>query len=192
MAALIRTAAPPVRVTPTEIERRYFHRDWYRRRRAKLPATSEALDAATESVLQFQSRRLKWAIGKLYEESVSLSAWRVLKLAGLRSSWMPLAESSIATHRDAVAACITRPRIVDCPIKMRTFNEYCQSCQRLAHSDYTRRERDEKNGHPLPLLLPMRPSIVAAPDTRVGTVALDFHSPKCSFYVPIGAMLSPS
>jgi hypothetical protein len=49
----------------------------------KLPKTKALLEKSTESVEQFQLRRIRWAIAKLFAEKNMIRNWEVVRLAGL-------------------------------------------------------------------------------------------------------------
>lgn len=84
-AAGIRALSPPVRVSLAEIERRIGTRGWLDKRQEKLPRCMSVLAQLTESIPDFQRRRIDWAIDVLTDEHELVVPWRVLRKAGLRS-----------------------------------------------------------------------------------------------------------
>ena len=50
----------------------------------KLPLTKAYLESVTETVEDFQIRRIKWAIEELDRQGEEIKEWKLLKLAGLR------------------------------------------------------------------------------------------------------------
>ncbi|MBN8745251.1 MAG: TniQ family protein [Thiomonas arsenitoxydans] len=78
--------SPPVRITVAELERRANRRDWLLKRRHHMPLTMEFLDQAVETVEQFQLRRIHWAIAELELCGAPVTAWQIMRKAGLRSN----------------------------------------------------------------------------------------------------------
>ena len=50
----------------------------------KLPQTKAYLDSVTETVEDFQIRRIKWAVEELDCQGEEIRSWKILRLAGLR------------------------------------------------------------------------------------------------------------
>jgi hypothetical protein len=48
-----------------------------------MPMTGEYLGKVTESIEDFQIRRIRWAIGELDRRRKPVVSWRVMRLAGL-------------------------------------------------------------------------------------------------------------
>jgi hypothetical protein len=89
IAASIRQQVPPRRVTGAEIERRMGHRDWIQKRLAKLPKARAGLESVLESIGDFQTRRIRWAIQEKRRSSDDVRAWEVMRTAGVRSNLLP-------------------------------------------------------------------------------------------------------
>lgn len=95
-AAQIRRHRPPVRVTPTRIERQLDGRGWFDKRQAKLPLTSERLRQLTESVEDFQRRRIAWMADEISHEGLARVPWRVMRRAGLTAKHLPMITSVLS------------------------------------------------------------------------------------------------
>ncbi|MBI5922894.1 MAG: hypothetical protein HY847_14775 [Betaproteobacteria bacterium] len=102
----IKAMNPPVRVTLAELERRNGRRGWLSKRRHRLPLTSRRLDRMVESVEQFQLRRIHWAIAEIQSSGGPTKAWKVMRMAGLRSDSLRRIEAvlSDAPYRWRAAA----------------------------------------------------------------------------------------
>jgi Tn7-like transposition protein D len=96
IADTIKAARPPVRVTLAELDRRLGHREWIRKRRAKLPLSNSETDALAEPLADFQHRRIAWAIEEAHRTGTPLIAWRVMRAAGLAHRYLPMIEEVIA------------------------------------------------------------------------------------------------
>ncbi|MBI1891250.1 MAG: TniQ family protein [Burkholderiales bacterium] len=55
---------------------------------SKLPRLASMIEGHAESILDFQKRRIDWAIDALKRDSVSLPLWRIQRAAGLKT-WSP-------------------------------------------------------------------------------------------------------
>ena len=97
-ASVLRNQSPPVRVTAAAIERHLGRRGWLRHRRDKLPLANAALDDAGETVTAFQRRRLARAIDIVLSDGEAPSAWRAIKIAGLRFDWRDEAVAMLAAR----------------------------------------------------------------------------------------------
>ena len=52
----------------------------------KLPQTRAYLESVTETVEDFQIRRIEWAVEKLDSQGEDIKEWKLLRLAGLREN----------------------------------------------------------------------------------------------------------
>lgn len=84
---------PPLRITMSELERRLGQCGYIEKRRHKLPKTFNFIKGVTESVCDFQIRRIKWAIVELESEVGIPKAWQVMRKAGVKSSYLSMIES---------------------------------------------------------------------------------------------------
>lgn len=55
----------------------------------KLPKTNFILNEVTETVEEFQKRRIVWAIEQLKLQGESLEKWKILRLAGIKNDASP-------------------------------------------------------------------------------------------------------
>lgn len=91
--AAIRAAAPPIRVTTAEIERRVARTDWFGKRRGKVPLAVSVLQAVEEPVAEYRRRRAEHWIATL---GPSCRPWEVMRAAGLRSEQLPMIRAAMA------------------------------------------------------------------------------------------------
>lgn len=102
-AAAIAAERPPVRVTPSEVERRIARSDWIVKRKAKLSRTVAALANVAEGTDAFRRRRLAWCVAEAVAKG-DLRPCEVLRAAGLPMDWLPLV-------RDALAVAVLKVRV---------------------------------------------------------------------------------
>lgn len=76
-----------VRITRTEIGRTLRIQSLLIRAHSKLPMTQGALNEVVESLEQFQIRRIKWAVQHLRKQKMSVQAWEVFKVAGIKQKF---------------------------------------------------------------------------------------------------------
>lgn len=74
---------PLVRITNGIVSNKLGLRSMIQKHLDKLPKTKALLEKSTESVEQFQLRRIRWAISKLFAENNMIRNWEVVRLAGL-------------------------------------------------------------------------------------------------------------
>ncbi|GFZ93862.1 hypothetical protein GCM10008018_45380 [Paenibacillus marchantiophytorum] len=74
----------PIRVTISEIGRRMNKLSLLEKKLHCLPVCKNILDDAVETIEQFQLRRIRLAVEKLYQEDASVVRWKVIRKAGLR------------------------------------------------------------------------------------------------------------
>ena len=94
-AAAIAAERPPVRVTPSEVERRIARSDWIVKRKAKLSRTVEALANVAEATDAFRHRRLDWCVREAVIAG-DLRPCEVLRAAGLPMDWLPQVRDALA------------------------------------------------------------------------------------------------
>lgn len=82
--ARIRSATPPIRVTPTSVLRSLGVESMARANRGSLQGLWEYLEVASESTVDFQLRRLDYVAGTLMREDGRLRLWSLVRRAGLR------------------------------------------------------------------------------------------------------------
>ena len=74
----------PVRITVSKIGITIGLKALLEKHLDKLPQTKAYLDSVTETVEEFQIRRIEWAIRELDRRGEEKKDWKILRLAGLR------------------------------------------------------------------------------------------------------------
>lgn len=77
----------PERITISRVGKKIGKLSLLEKHLSKLPRTNEYLLQNTDSVRDFQIRRIKWAIGECERQGCDLQWWRVAKIAGIRVEW---------------------------------------------------------------------------------------------------------
>lgn len=77
---------PPVRITIGSVSKKLNLRALLEKHLSKIPKTKSFLRSQTESVEQFQIRRVYWAAQELSARGNHVKAWQVMRLAGIKSS----------------------------------------------------------------------------------------------------------
>lgn len=75
---------PPARVSISAVGKMIGFRALLEKHLEKLPETKSFLNTQTETVEQFQIRRIFWAVNKLADEGKNIVPWKVVRLAGLK------------------------------------------------------------------------------------------------------------
>jgi len=76
----------PRRASRTALLRATGEADTILRSANKLPLTHASLEHCSESIEQYQQRRLRWAAGQLIAEQLPTKRWRLLRMAAIRST----------------------------------------------------------------------------------------------------------
>jgi hypothetical protein len=92
-AARLRDQTPPQQITRKALERALGQDGWLEKRLHKLPLCVTALAELTESVDDFQCRRIVWAAGELQQQEQPLRLLRLRRMAGLPDQCAPAVES---------------------------------------------------------------------------------------------------
>ena len=79
----------PVRITVGKIGTTIGCKALLEKHLDKLPQTKAYLESVTETVEDFQIRRIKWAIRELDLRGEEIKYWKVLRLAGLGGDLNP-------------------------------------------------------------------------------------------------------
>ena len=77
----------PVRITISRIGASLGLKALLEKHLDKLPQTLAYLESVTETVEDFQIRRIKWAVEELDRQGEEVMEWKILKLAGLRENF---------------------------------------------------------------------------------------------------------
>lgn len=83
--AELRNSQKPIRLTLSKIGTTIRHLSLLEKKLHKLPLTKEYIDDVSESLEEFQKRRIKWSIEHLDLEDLSL--WRIRRKAGIKASF---------------------------------------------------------------------------------------------------------
>ncbi len=87
----------PVRITVGRVGSSIGLKALFDKHLDKLPQTRAYLKSVTETVEDFQIRRIEWAVEKLDEQGEEIMEWKILKLAGLRENCSERVVDAIAT-----------------------------------------------------------------------------------------------
>ncbi len=82
-AARLRAQDPPQQITRLALERAIGRRGWLEKRLHKLPLSVAVIVEVTETVEDFQVRRVVWAAEELQRQEIPIQVWRLRRLAGL-------------------------------------------------------------------------------------------------------------
>jgi hypothetical protein len=82
-AVRLRSLDPPQQITRLALECALGQRGWLEKRLQKLPMCVAVLSEVTESVEDFQCRRVIWAAKELLKQELPVQVWRLRRLAGL-------------------------------------------------------------------------------------------------------------
>lgn len=86
----------PIRITISSVGSRIGIRPLLEKHLDKLPMTKEYLEEQTESIKDFQIRRLQWAVQELQDNGQDLTLWRIYRKAGIREKFqMELQEEAL-------------------------------------------------------------------------------------------------
>ncbi|MDA1586173.1 TnsD family transposase [Bacillus cereus group sp. TH230-1LC] len=78
-------AEKPIRLTIGRIGREIKKSSLLEKKLNKLPLTRKLLHSVTESVIEFQKRRIEWVFEQLIKKEDDLAYWKVLRMVGLRA-----------------------------------------------------------------------------------------------------------
>lgn len=95
----LRSSNKPIRLTLSKIGMTIRHLSLLEKKLHKLPLTKEYIDDVSETIEEFQKRRIKWSIEELDSEELSL--WRVRRRAGIKKSFYPKLDHEINLNIEA-------------------------------------------------------------------------------------------
>ncbi len=95
----LRSSNKPIRLTLSKIGMTIRHLSLLEKKLHKLPLTKEYIDDVSETIEEFQKRRIKWSIEELDSEELSL--WRVRRRAGIKTSFYPKLDHEIYLNIEA-------------------------------------------------------------------------------------------
>jgi hypothetical protein len=82
--AILFSKNPPVRITKSYIGKQLNQKSLVEKHLKKLPKLKDYIEMMSESVEEYQKRRIIWAISKLDQENNDLKVWKVVRYAGLK------------------------------------------------------------------------------------------------------------
>lgn len=92
---ILKREGKPKRITISVIGSELGIRPLLEKHLNKLPMTEKYLNEQTESITEFQHRRIDWAIKELNEEGNGVELWRVFRKAGIRKEYQDELEEKI-------------------------------------------------------------------------------------------------
>lgn len=92
-ATQLRAIDPPEQITRLALESALGQRGWLEKRQYKLPHCAVALNEMTETLEDFQCRRVIWAAEDLQKGGLPIQVWRLRRIAGLRDQCAPIVEN---------------------------------------------------------------------------------------------------
>lgn len=95
----IKNSKKPVRLTLSKIGITIRRLSLLEKKLHKLPLTKEYIDYVSESIEEFQKRRIKWSIEQLDLEDLSL--WRIRREAGIKASFYSKLDNEICLNIEA-------------------------------------------------------------------------------------------
>ena len=60
---------------------------WIEKHREKMPISETYLASVTESIIEFQLRKVRWSVGILEFHGEELKKWKIERVAGLRTGY---------------------------------------------------------------------------------------------------------
>lgn len=92
----LRNSQKPIRLTLSKIGIKIRRLSLLERKLYKLPLTRKYIDDVSESIEEFQKRRIKWSIEQLNLEDLSL--WRIRREAGIKASFYSKLDDEICLN----------------------------------------------------------------------------------------------
>lgn len=96
VTAMLAMNRKPQRITISSIGSMIGLRPLLEKHLEKLPKTKSYLEDYTESITDYQIRRIHWAIQELQKEGQELQLWRIFRLAGIREEYQKNLEQTIS------------------------------------------------------------------------------------------------
>lgn len=84
---LLLTADKPIRITVSRIAKSIDLLALFEQHLNRMPLTKAYLESVTETIEDFQIRRIQWAIKHLDERQEEVKAWKVIRIAGLKENF---------------------------------------------------------------------------------------------------------
>lgn len=96
---------PPIRVSKSQLAKVIGEKHFIEKYIDRLPATALAVNMIAETVENFQRRRIAWAIEQVRKSGVSIVAWRIIRLAGMKVPLTPELEQELCRLIKGLASC---------------------------------------------------------------------------------------
>jgi hypothetical protein len=87
VCALLFSKNPPVKITKSRIGKELRQKPLVEKHLKKLPKLKKYIEKMSESIEEYQKRRIIWAISKLNQENSDLKVWRIIRYAGLKKKF---------------------------------------------------------------------------------------------------------
>lgn len=84
---LIETKGKPIWITRTKLGKMAGVLSWIEKHREKMPISETYLASVTESIIEFQLRKVRWSVGILEFHGEELKKWKIERVAGLRTGY---------------------------------------------------------------------------------------------------------
>ena len=103
VAKLLAVPGKPERITRNRIGKEAGVLSFLEKQLDKLPISKKYIELVTETVEEFQIRRVRWAVNTLTERHEILAKWKIERLAGLRPGYAEVVEQSIQDELNAAS-----------------------------------------------------------------------------------------
>jgi len=97
---LLLHAQKPIRLTIGRIGKTLEKQPLLEQHLAQMPLTKAYLESVTESIEDYQIRRIKWASAKLEEQGEEVKSWKVIRLAGLREDYSQKVKAALRVMKE--------------------------------------------------------------------------------------------
>lgn len=84
---LLATKGKPIWITRTKLGKLAGVLSWIEKHREKMPISETYLASVTESIIEFQLRKVRWTVGILESQGEELKKWKIERVAGLRREY---------------------------------------------------------------------------------------------------------
>ena len=92
---LLETEGKPIWITRTKLGKLAGVLSWVEKHREKMPISETYLASVTESIIEFQLRKVRWSVGMLESQGEELKKWKIEREAGLRKGYSEKVEEVI-------------------------------------------------------------------------------------------------
>lgn len=88
-------AEKPIRITMSRVAKAIGQLALIEQHLDQMPCTKAYLNSVTESIEDFQVRRVKWAVKLLERRGKSVDHWKVIRIAGLKPDYSKKVEDAL-------------------------------------------------------------------------------------------------